>query len=407
MSYGINHKTAPLDIREQCCFDTKHTALALEQLCKRPAVNEAVILSTCHRTEIYCRTEHKHAVPEWLSAHFNTDLSAYSYQHEGIDTVRHVMRVASGLDSMVLGEPQILGQLKNAYRLACEVGTTGEQLNQLFPAVFSTSKQVRTQTNIGKNPVSLAYAVTQLAKRIFNHLNACTVLFIGAGEMTELIATHFHHEGIQRAYFANRTLERAEQLALPLSGEALRMADIPTILHDVDIIISATASQLPIIGKGMIETTLKHRKHRPLFMADLAVPRDIEPEVNQLDDVYLYNIDDLKDILSQNRQNRAAAAAEAEAIIELQAQHFIHQLRILNAGDMISRYRQQLLSHRDIALEKAHQQLAQGKDPHAVLCAFARSLTNKCLHQPTLKIREAAYHDQLDRLVLIKELLEL
>lgn len=395
---GINHKTASIEVRE---FLAQASA---------PTLNEAVVLSTCNRTEIYTLAENKALVEDWFSDKmgvFAKNTEDMLYSHTGLNAIRHIFRVASGLDSMVLGEPQILGQMKEAFALAHEAGTVGTELKRLFPAVFSVSKYIRRETDISKNPVSFAYAAVQLAKRIFKTLNTCQILLIGAGEMIELVASHLQGQGVNQFFIANRTLEKSGALAKQCQGRAIRIGEIPHYLANIDIVITATSSQLPIIGKGLLETVLKHRDKKPMFMVDLAMPRDIEPEIAELEGVHLYNIDDLQKITSENLQNRREAALQAEAIIDIQARHYIQKLQILNAGDMICDFRNRMESMRDQEVEKAMQKWRQGHDAELVLSALARNLTNKFMHHPTIKLREAAYHDDVNFMLLAKEILDL
>jgi glutamyl-tRNA reductase len=407
---GLNHQTAPLPIREKLAFNSSHVTHALQDLLNNHAVNEAVLLSTCNRTEVYTAAEQAPDVLNWLSQQPSVrELNAaqYCYQHQNFDMIRHAMRVASGLDSMILGEPQILGQMKQAYSLACETGAVGSQFQQLFPAIFAVSKQIRSQTAIGANPVSIAYTVVQLAKRLFSSINNCRVLLMGAGETIGLIATHLHGQGVQHLLIANRTLERAEQLAQPVAARAIRMAEIPQHLKDMDIVISATTSQLPVLGKGAIESALHYRKHRPMLLIDLAVPRDIEPEVSQLEDVYLYNLDDVQAVVEKNWQSREAAAKQAEAMVDMQALHYLRHLRVLKSGDLIRRFRERYAQLRDDELNKAIAHWRKTNDPQAALAYLANNLTNKMLHDPTVKLRQAAYEEKMELLLLIRELFEI
>ncbi len=407
LAYGINHKTAPIAIREQIAFNPEQTVTALQSLQQKPAVNEAVILSTCNRTEIYSAIDDIELLQNWMSQHHSlnsTDIAPFSYHFKGIHAVQHLMRVASGLDSMVLGEKQILGQIKKAYALACDTGMVGKKFKHLFPTVFAASKLIRNQTAIDKSPVSIAYGIVQLAKRIFSSLHRCQILLVGTGEIMELVATHLSSHAVKKIIVANRTVEKARSFANSLNADAIRIGDIPQHLAKTDIVISATASQLPIIGKGLIESTLKQQKHRPLLMIDLAIPRDIEPEVDELDDVYLYNIDDLQDIISQNQKNREDAAKQAEALIEIQALNYMRQCRVLDAGKIIQSYRSQLESMRDQELAKALKQIHNGQDPEAALHLLAHNLVNKVMHKPTVKLRDAAYNEQLDMLMLAQEI---
>ena len=408
VTYGINHKTAPLAIRERLAISEGQTPIFLQELLKHNAVNEAVLLSTCNRTEIYSYTDNHGCIQQWLHAqHSGIDLTPFCYSYQGHDMVRHLMRVSAGLDSMVVGEPQIFGQIKEAYRIAYEHNAVGQHLQNLFPAAFSACKQIRNETAIGKSPVSLTYAVLQLAQRIFTNLNKCRVLLVGTGEIMELMATHLQQHGIQHLIVANRSRERAQTFADQFNANAIRIGDIPLYLEQIDIVITATASQLPILGKGLIERALKTKKRRPIFMADLAVPRDIEPEVAELEDVYLYNIDDLQGIIQQNLQHRNAAAEQAEAMIEIQVAHYMQQLRIVDASDMIRQYREQIEDLRDQELAKAYALLVQGKQPETVLTTFAHNLINKIMHKPTIKIRQAAYNEEIESLLHTKDLLDL
>lgn len=408
LTFGINHKTAPVAVRERVAFDSVRAGNALQELMQLPAINEAVLLSTCNRTEIYTIADNDAEIRQWLHKQYrDADFSDYCYDYQDVDSVRHLLRVASGLDSMIIGEPQIFGQIKRAYQLACDVGAVGKCLQHLFPAIFAASKAVRQQTEIGKSAVSVAYAATQLARRIFTDLANHQVLLIGAGNTIELLATHLYGQGVRNLYIANRTIAKASELADQFHGTAMRIGDIPLVLPHVDILVTATSSQLPIIGKGMIESTLKLKKRRPIFMVDLAVPRDIESQVGELEDVYLYNIDDLQTVITQNLKNRERAAQQAEAMIEMQALNYMRQLRVLDAGDIIRSYRNQLESLRDQVLLKATERLQNGDDPQTVMQFMSHSLINKIMHQPTLAIRQAACNEQIDLLILAKDLFNL
>ena len=328
LALGINHKTASVDVRERVAFTPEQLVEALQQLCRLTASREAAILSTCNRSELYIEQDHLAAdsVLRWLAEYHQLsleELRASAYVHEDHDAVRHMMRVASGLDSLVLGEPQILGQMKSAYAVAREAGTIGPLLGRLFQATFSAAKQVRTDTAIGENPVSVAFAAVSLAKQIFSDLGRSQALLIGAGETITLVARHLHEQGVRRIVVANRTLERASTLAEQFGAHAVLLADIPHELVHSDIVISSTASQLPILGKGAVESALKLRKHKPIFMVDIAVPRDIEPEVGELDDVYLYTVDDLHDVVAENLKSRQGAAQAAEELVSVGAEDFM------------------------------------------------------------------------------------
>ncbi|MCX7121415.1 MAG: glutamyl-tRNA reductase [Gammaproteobacteria bacterium] len=408
--FGINHHTAPIAIREKLAFDATQLPNALRHLIQHPAVNEAVILSTCNRTEIYTNATDSAVLQEWLAHQktFSTDnFHHHCYAHHDKEAIRHMMRVASGLDSMVLGESQVLGQMKQAFHIAQSAGTIGNHLKHLFPAVFSTSKQIRTQTDIGAHPVSIAYAITQISKHIYDQLTECRVLLIGAGETIELVATHLHGLGVKKIIVANRTAENTQALVDTLQVQAIKIQDIPVYLKETDIVISATASQLPILGKGMVESALKHRRNRPLLLIDLAVPRDIEPEIAQLDRVYLYNIDDLQSIIARNLKNRTDAAKQAETMIDLQASLFLQKMRVFHARHIITDYRQRLEKIRTDEQNKAMRQLQSGHDPRIVLEQFGRHLINKIMHHPTIKLREAASDEQCDTLQVMKTFFEL
>lgn len=397
LAFGINHKTAPVEIREKIAFSPEKVSEALRDLVSKSHINEAVILSTCNRTEVYCGLDMpaNDAVLEWLSDFHQLPLEAispYIYAHSDGDAVQHILRVASGLDSLVLGEPQILGQIKEAYMTANQAGVIGTQLNRLFQHTFAVAKQVRTDTAIGASPVSVAFAAVTLAKQIFSDLSAHTVLLIGAGETIELVARHLREVGVSKLIVANRTVERANELAKVFNAEAIRLNAIPDYLARADIIITSTASPLPILGKGAIERAIKQRKHRPMFMVDIAVPRDIEPEVSELSDVYLYTVDDLHEVIEENRKSRQEAALQAEDIIATQVDHFMGWLKSLDAVDAIRAYRDKAQQIQDDVLSNARRQLLAGKDPQEVMNELARLLTNKLTHQPSVNMKHAAYH---------------
>jgi glutamyl-tRNA reductase len=407
LAFGINHASSPVAVRERLAFNEQNVGTALNVLLKQANIEEAVILSTCNRTEIYTTSSEPEQIKSWLTEHHQLgdfDIAPYCYYHQGLAAVRHLMRVASGLDSMIVGEPQIFGQIKNAFQLACEHGSVGEHMQQLFPAVFATSKHVRSSTNIGRCPVSVAYAVTKLCKETLPNLSACNALLVGAGTTIELVATHLNGCSINNMLVANRTLERAHEIADQYNGTAMRIGDIPQHLDDIDIIITATASQLPILGKGLFERTDAARAHRPLFIADLAVPRDVEPEVGQLSNITLYNIDDLRNVINSNMKDRLSAAEQAESMIELYAASYMRELRIHDASDIIRHYRATMIKQRDCELDKAMSALAAGKNPEAVLKNFARNFVNKTMHHPTVTLRQAAQDGQLNLLALAKEL---
>lgn len=412
LALGINHKTASVAVRERVAFTPEQMVEALQQLCRLTPSSEAAILSTCNRSELYLQLDEMdvQAVLSWLAGYHGlplSDLQACAYVHENEQAVRHMMRVACGLDSMILGEPQILGQLKSAYAVAREAGTVGPLLGRLFQATFSTAKSVRTDTAIGENPVSVAFAAVSLAKQIFADLHRSQALLIGAGETISLVARHLHDQGIKRIVVANRTLERASSLAEQFGAHAILLADIPDELINSDIVISSTASQLPILGKGAVERALKKRRHKPIFMVDIAVPRDIEPEVGELDDVYLYSVDDLHEVIEENLKSRQGAARAAEEMVAVGAEEFMARLRELAAVDVLKAYRQQAESLRDDELQKAQRQLANGAPADEVLAQLARGLTNKLLHAPSVQLKKLSAEGRLDALALAQELFAL
>lgn len=412
LALGINHKTASVAVRERVAFTPEQLVEALQQLCALTSSREAAILSTCNRSELYIEQEalEVEQVLRWLANYHQLsldELRACAYVHQDDSAVRHMMRVASGLDSMVLGEPQIFGQLKSAYAVAREAGTIGPLLGRLFQATFSTAKQVRTDTAIGENPVSVAFAAVSLAKQIFSDLHRSQALLIGAGETISLVARHLHDQGVKRIVVANRTLERASQLAEQFGAHAVLLSEIPNELVNSDIVISSTASQLPILGKGAVERALKLRKHKPIFMVDIAVPRDIEPEVGELDDIYLYSVDDLHEVIEENLKTRQGAAQVAEDLVLVGAEDFMLRLRELAAVDVLKSYRQQAERLRDDELAKAQRLLANGSSAEEVLLQLARGLTNKLLHAPSVQLKKMSAAGRLDALAMAQELFAL
>ena len=412
IALGINHKTASVDVRERVAFTPEQLVEALQQLCQRTSSREAAILSTCNRSELYLEQDSLSAdeVLAWLASYHQLsleELRACAYIHADDEAVRHMMRVASGLDSMVLGEPQILGQMKSAFAVAREAGTLGPLLGRLFQATFSTAKTVRTDTAIGENPVSVAFAAVSLAKQIFADLHRSQALLIGAGETISLVARHLFDQGIKRIVVANRTLERASNLAEQFGAHAVLLADIPAELVNSDIVISSTASQLPILGKGAVERALKQRKHKPIFMVDIAVPRDIEPEVGELDDVYLYTVDDLHEVIAENIKSRQGAAQAAEELVAVGADDFMVRLRELAAVDVLRAYRQQAERLRDEELAKALRLLGNGSSAEEALAQLARGLTNKLLHAPSVQLKKFSADGRIDALGVAQELFAL
>lgn len=398
VTYGINHNTAPVHVRELFAFDANALPSALSALQKQGSVLEVVILSTCNRTEIYCclADDSDNEILAWLHDFHQQEhgvISPYLYHYQGSDAIRHLLRVACGLDSMVLGEPQILGQLKEAYSQSLNASTLGKSLGRLFQHAFAVAKQVRTDTAIGSSPVSVAFAAVSLAKQIFSNLAESTALLIGAGDTIELAARHLHDNGIKRLIIANRTVERAHNLATQVDGYAISLSELPAHLAEADIVISSTASQLPILGKGAVERALKQRKRKPIFMVDIAVPRDIEAEVGQLEDIYLYCVDDLKDIIEENLQSRRDAALQAEEIIDTQVDHFLAWLRTQDAVPIIRAIRDNAEEVSKHSLEKAMKLLEQGIPPEQAMAELARSLTNRLLHEPSRQLRQSGFDE--------------
>lgn len=407
---GINHHTAPLAVRELVAFDPASLSQALHDLLRGHSVHEAALLSTCNRTELYCTTDHPQAAADWLASYHALPpekIQPYLYQHPQQSAVRHMFRVASGLDSMVLGEPQILGQMKQAARIAEEAGTLGTLLGKLFQRTFSVAKEVRSTTAIGANTVSMAAAAVHLSARIFDSIAAQRILFIGAGEMIELCAAHFAGQKPRQLTIANRTIERAEALAHRFSGDALRLNDVAERLANYDIVVSCTASSLPIIGLGMVERALKSRRHRPMVMVDLAIPRDIEREVGELDDVFLYTLDDLGQIVESGLESRQAAVIEAEAIIDERVQGFFHWLASRETVPTIRALRDAAERMRRHEIEHALKLLARGDAPDKVLDALSHGLTNKFLHAPTQALNQAEGDERADIAALISRLYHL
>jgi glutamyl-tRNA reductase len=392
---GINHNTAPVALREKVAFGEERLRTALQALRQETGVAEVVILSTCNRTEVYWSGSASGAeLTRWLERHHGNslDLAPSLYVHQDQRAVEHAFSVASGLDSMVLGEAQILGQLKDAYRMAQEAGSTGPALNKLFQAAFSAAKRVRSETSIGENAVSIASATVGLARRVYSDLSAHSALMVGAGDMIALAARHFLSAGVKRMVIANRTLGRAQALAAEIKAHAVSLEDLDRELALADIVISCTASPLPLIAKSAVESAIRTRRRRPIFMVDLAVPRDIEPAVADLEDVYLFSIDDLQQLIDENRQQRAVAADGARQLIDQEVARFLSQTRAHDAGPAILALRQQADGIRAQTLEHARRMLASGKSAEETIEYLANTLTNRLLHTPTQALRSAAEH---------------
>ena len=417
IALGINHNSAAVEVRERVAFAPEQVNEALVDACEAVEVDEVVILSTCNRTELYAIVPEGNALADkarqlidWVANYHHLsaqELHQCAYHHEAGQALRHLVQVASGLDSMVLGEPQIFGQLKSAYAVASESGTVGSELGRLFPRVFSIAKRVRTDTAIGENPVSVAYAAVDLAGHIFSDLSQCNALLVGAGETIELVARHLIEAGVSKIVIANRTLGRARELAQKFGAEAVLLAEIPEQLSDADIVITSTASQLPILGKGAVEQALKVRKHRPYLMVDIAVPRDIESQVGELRDVYLYSVDDLREIVDQNLRSRRDEACKADLIIDEGVASYIEEMRSLGALDTVKEYRTMAEQMRERELQRALRALSRGEDPQQIIAQLARAITNKLIHAPTAGLKQASAEGRQDLLHSARKLLGL
>lgn len=393
---GLNHQTAPLSIRERLAFAAAVLPEAVRRIVGDKAAREAVILSTCNRTELYC-VGHPPEIIDWMADYHRisrAEIDPYLYTLSCPETVRHAFRVSCGLDSMVLGEPQILGQMKDAVRIAQEQESMHTVLNALFQKTFSVAKEVRSHTAVGQSSISMAAAAVKMAEQIFPDIGSLNVLFIGAGEMVELVATYFAARKPRRMTVVNRTLERAAELSgrLGAAAETQLLARLPEILHEFDVVISSTASQLPLVGKGMVETALRRRRNRPMFLLDLAVPRDIEVQVGELSDAFLYTVDDIASIVQMGKEARAAAAGEAEAIISERVNEFVQWQQSRQAVPLIRSLRDEGERARRQVLETALKQLAKGTAPEEVLERLSIQLTNKLLHPPTQVLNRAAHH---------------
>ena len=400
---GVNHTTAPISIRENVAFSDANLRHALSDLTANNAA-EAAILSTCNRTEIYVQSNSPEFIVNWLADYHRLDLNKvqpYTYTLSNQDAVKHAFRVASGLDSMVLGEPQILGQFKQSVKIAQDAGTLGTLLHKLFQRTFEVAKEVRTNTDIGGSSISMAAAAVKLAHRIFGDISQQKVLFIGAGEMIELCADHFSAQKPKSMTVANRTLERGEILAEKIGGKAILLNDLPERFAEFDIVITSTASQLPIVGLGMVERAVKERRHRPIFMVDLAVPRDIEPEVAKLDDVFLYTVDDLAQVVNDGMENRQEAAISAELIVQARVESFMQWLKKRDAVPTIKALRDQAEAMRQTELDKALRLIQKGESPEKALEALSNALTNKFLHAPShaLNLAHGDEHAKLENIL--------
>lgn len=399
---GINHETAAVDTREKVAFAPEQMPQALRNLCNTTSLAEVVILSTCNRTEIIAMgaVHAEQEILQWLTSYHELTADALSscyYCYQGEVALHHIMKVASGLDSLVLGEPQILGQMKSAFAVAEQEGVATDTLAQMMRHTFAYAKKVRTQTAIGQNPVSVAFAAVHLAQRIFSDIADTKALLIGAGQTIDLVAKHLTEKGIGKIIVANRTMERAEYLAQQYKAEAILLSDIPNKLVDVDMVISSTASQLPILGKGTVERVTKKRKHKPMFMLDIAVPRDIEPEVADLSDVYLYTVDDLKDIVDENKKARLDEAKKADDILQEGVLNFRKSQRVNALVPWLKTYRSHAESVRDQEIQKAMKALESGASPQKVLEQVAYSVTNKLIHTPSANLKKMGEQGNFDQ----------
>ena len=398
---GINHKTAPVSVREKVAFSPQGLIDKLEQIkaaidkSNNKIKNEVVILSTCNRTEIYTFSDYSLSqILDWMQHQENItedQLKQHIYDYSDAEAIQHILRVASGLDSLVLGEPQVLGQLKSALKTSSECKTAGTTLKRLMQHAFLTAKRVRTQTSIGSNPVSVAFAAVNLAKQIFSKLKKKSALLIGAGETIELVGKHLRNAGIGKIVIANRSIENATRLAQELDGLGVSLQEISDYLPDADIVISSTAAPIPVIGKGTVEWALKKRKRKPIFMVDIAVPRDIEPEVNDLDDIYLYTVDDLHSVIEENMKSRQEAAEQAEVMIAEEVEAFMGWLRAQDRIQLIKNYRTKISCIQNETLEKATKLLNNGSSPEEALKFLAHTLTNKLAHDATVAMNKAAH----------------
>jgi glutamyl-tRNA reductase len=407
---GLNHKTAPLDVREKVALPISKQNSLLNRLVSLPSVHEGAILSTCNRTEIYCDTEEPNSVVSWLAHEHQLSpefIKPHFYLHDGYNGVRHTLRVASGLDSMMIGEPQILGQLKQAYQQACDAGTIKQNLRQIFQYVFGASKRIRNHSGIGNNPVSIAFAAVQLIHQLFSKNQSLRVFIIGSGETSSLVAKYLHQQGRHHFMVASRTHENAQRLATVFSGKTLTISDIPQHLSQADVIVSATACPLPFISKNLVKHALNARGHAPMFFLDLAVPRDIEADVAELDNVHLYNIDDLHNRIEHGMEERRANAQQAEQLIEIELENYIRKHRTLKANTLICDYRNQMQDMAQQELQRAIQKLSAGHCQLSVLTEFSERLVNKLTHTPTVGLKQAACDNRSELLDLAQYLFNL
>ncbi|GAA6139925.1 glutamyl-tRNA reductase [Arenicella sp. 4NH20-0111] len=406
LSIGLNHTTAPVEVRERAAVAAEHLDDALKDISKLDSIEEATILSTCNRTEVYCHVPNANidVVHNWLCDFHDLhkdEVAPYLYTLPDQDAVKHAFRVASGLDSLVIGEPQILGQMKTAFATAHKNGNTGKILNRLFQNTFSVAKEIRTSTAIGSSAVSVAYAAVTLSKSIFSDISQQTVLLVGAGETIELTCRHLYRQGVRKMIIANRTMSRADGLADEFGAEVISLHELSTRLPEADMVFSSTASTLPILGKGSFESALKQRKNRPMFVVDLAIPRDVEPEVNDLKNVFLYTVDDLQAVVTENLESRKQAALEAEKIVGERTREFMLWYQTLASVPTLRQLRDRTQLIKENELINARRRLVAGDDPAEVLELFAHALSQKFMHHPTESLRQK--HDE-DLLFAAREL---
>ncbi|WP_028110458.1 glutamyl-tRNA reductase [Ferrimonas futtsuensis] len=408
VAIGINHKTASVSLREKLAFGPDILGDALKSVSRLTPTGEAVILSTCNRTELYINRADSQALVDWLVEYHNLpedEVRASLYLHENQAAVKHLLRVSAGLDSLVLGEPQILGQIKQAFGNAQQHGTVSHTLDRMFQHTFKVAKKIRTETEIGSSAVSVAFAAVNLAKHIFDDLSKSNVLLVGAGETIELVARHLKEAGVTTMTVANRTVSRAEGMAEEFGARVVTLPQIPECLPQADIVISSTASPLPILGKGMVENALKQRRQQPMLLVDIAVPRDIEAEVGELENAYLYTVDDLQGIVQKNMESRLEAAEQAEVIADQQSEEFMDWLRSLDSIDTLKQFRDQSLATKDEVLERSLAKLKSGASAEQVLSELANKLTNRLIHSPTQALSQAARSGDLNSLDLLRKAL--
>ncbi|MEH6551442.1 MAG: glutamyl-tRNA reductase [Pseudomonadales bacterium] len=409
---GMNHNSAPLEVREKVAVAAEQLEDALRHAVEVGGLTEVVLLSTCNRTEVFAISEASAEQEEcralrWLAAYHHltdSEVERHCYRHSDSDAMRHMIEVSAGLDSMVLGEPQIFGQIKSALSVAETAGTVGSHLSRTMQHCFSVAKKVRTDTAIGENPVSVAYAAVDLSKHIFSSLEGTSALLIGAGETIELVASHLHQNGVSRLVVANRTMGRASELAQKFGAQAVLLPEIPRQLEDADIVISSTGSQLPILGKGAVESALKKRRHRPIFMVDIAVPRDIEPEVGELADVYLYSVDDLRGIVEENKLSRQSEVCKADEIVAEGVVNYEERTRSQSVVGTLRAFRSQAEQTRDEEVQRALKRLQAGENAEAVIAELGRSLTNKLIHPPSVAVKQAGAEGRQDVINIVTEL---